>query len=108
MDLLEIIARKISATEKMTIRDLLDKGFSVDITDESGAWACPYEGKKLTADGVARWSADGTLDIEIELQGGNAIVTGVQTEEQLESVCALFNTLAGNVNEYTYNKYVAE
>ncbi len=107
MDKFELIARRISAQSTMTIRDLLEKEISVDVMDEQGTWSCPFDGKKtLTADGVARWSLHGTLDLPVTLIADKAIVSGLDSYETEQAVCALFNTLAGNVNKDTYAKYV--
>ena len=101
------IARRIVVGKLMRVRDLLETDMSVDVEDEQKTWRCPFDGKaRLTPDGVARWSAIGTLDLPVTVQGNVAVVSGLDTDEKEKAVCALFNTLAGNVNEYTYGKYV--
>lgn len=103
------IARTIMSSLTTTVRGLLGMDISVDMRDEQGTWTCPFDGKAdLTPDGVARWSADGTLDMEVTIQGNEAIVHGIDTDEKEKAVCALFNTVAGNVNDDTYGKYVQE
>ena len=109
MDKCERIARRIVSAQTMKIRDFLKTDYVAEVVDEQRTWSCMFEGKKeLTADGMARWSAGGTLDLPITLNGDVAVVSGLKTDEQEKAVCSLFNTLAGNVNEDTYNKYVKQ
>ena len=107
MNKLERIAKSIVSSKTMAIRDFIDTEYVAEVVDEQRTWSCMFEGRgRLTPDGVARWSADGTLDLPITLNGDMAVVSGLVREEQEKSVCALFNTLAGNVNDDTYAKYV--
>ncbi len=101
------IARRIVVGKLTRVRELLDTDISVDVENEQKTWTCHFDGKaKLTADGVARWSVDGILDLPVTIQGNIAIVSGLDTNDKEKAVCALFNTLAGNVNDNTYKKYV--
>ena len=101
------IARRIAAGVTTTIRKLRKMDLSVDVQDEQRTWMCPFDGKvKLTPDGVARWSVDGILDLPVTVRGNEATVHGLDTDGKEKAVCALFNTIAGNVNDDTYEKYV--
>lgn len=101
------IARRIASGVTTTIRELLKMDLSVDVQDERKTWLCPFDGKvKLTPDGVARWSVDGILDLPVIVRGNEATVYGLDTDRKEKAVCALFNTMAGNVNDDTYEKYV--
>lgn len=101
------IARRIVAGVTTTIRGLLKMDVSVDVHDEQRTWTCSFDGKvKLTPDGVARWSMDGIFDLPVTVRGSEATVHGLDTDRKEKAVCALFNTIAGNVNDDTYEKYV--
>lgn len=101
------IARRIVAGIMTTVRELLKMDLSVDVQDEQRTWICPFDGKaELTPDGVARWSVDGILDLPVTVRGNEATVHGLDTDRKEQAVCALFNTMAGNVNDDTYEKYV--
>lgn len=90
-----------------TVRRFLGSGLEVVVSDEQKTWQCDYDGaSKLTPDGIARWSADGTLELPITVSVNKATVHGLDNDRKEKSVCALFNTLAGNVNESTFAKYV--
>ena len=101
------IALKI-ASSQITIRDLLNKNIRTEIVisiDDS--FTIPFSGPvKLTPDGVARWGANGTLNLTILLDNDEAIINDVLTHKQIQDVCSLFNTIAGHVNDDTYNKYI--
>ena len=102
------IARRIVAGVMTTVRGLLGMDLSVDVQDEQRTWMCQFDGKaELTPDGVARWSVDGILDLPVTVRGNEATVHGLDTDRKEKAVCALFNTIAGNVNDSTYAKYVA-
>ena len=91
----------------LSIRDFIDLGIRSVVTNEDGDWEIAIDGNaRLTADGVARWSANGVLDKEIVVDGNRAVVTGIDTPALGKAVSSLFNTLAGQVNEDTFSKYV--
>jgi len=101
------IARRIVSSHQMKLRGLLKLNISVDVEDENHSWLGEFNGpKSLTPDGVARWSVIGTLDTPVSLEGNKVVILGNLTDAQRTSVCSLLNTLAGNVNEDTYQKYV--
>ena len=104
----ERIARRIMVSHRtMTVRDFLRLDVSAEVVDQKRTWSCPFDGgRELTPDGVARWSASGTLDLLVTLYGDVAVVSGLKTDQQEKDACALFNTLAGGVNDDTYGKYV--
>lgn len=95
----------------MTIRELLTRKGSFTATGVGGQWAVDFVGPvKLTRDGMERWS--GILGKECELYEDEdrenwkiAVVKGIENPETRDEVCALFNTIAGNVNAFTLAKY---
>ena len=90
---------------RMSIGDFVDSGIPANVTDEGGKWMTPVNGKcRLTSDGIARWY--NALDHEIVLSDGKAVVIGVADENDQKEVCSLFNTLAGQVNDDVFSKYV--
>ena len=103
----ERVAKRVVSFMFFKIRDLLDSDLSVDVTNEKQTWSCPFKGsKRLTVEGVARWSAGGILDLPVEIDGDKAIIHNIKSREDENSVCSLFNVLANRVNEYTYKRYV--
>lgn len=109
MNKIERIARSITASMETTVRAFVGSGVEATVADEQNTWQCDYDGKSvLTPDGMARWSADGTLELSITVSGNKATVHGLDSDHKEKSVCALFNTLAGNVNKNTFAKYVKE
>lgn len=92
---------------RMKIRDFINSGISANVGDEDGNWSIWINGDcYLSSDGIARWSFYDTLDEEIIVNGNKAVVIGIIEPEKIKNVCALFNTLAGNVNDDTFSKYV--
>ena len=63
---------------------------------------------KLTEDGMIKWSSNGVFDIEIIIQGYQGRIIQVLSDEKLKQLCALFNTINGNVNKDTYKKYIIQ
>ena len=90
----------------MKVRDVLDFDGTYWITGEEGGWKIPFHGPaNLTVDGFARWTANGVLDKKVALAGNSVIVKGIIDDRDCDHVCALFNTLAGGVNDDTFEKY---
>ena len=95
----------------MTIRDLLTRKGSFTATGVGGQWAVDFVGPvKLTPDGLERWKD--VLGKECEVHEDEdrenwkiAVVKGIDNSETRDEVCALFNTIAGNVNAFTLAKY---
>lgn len=102
------IARKIASKQILTIKQLLQKKIDVNIIYHSDdSFELYFEGNaKLTPNGIAKWSYNNILDIKVVLIGDQAFIQDILTKEQINDLCALFNTIAGNVNKNTYNKYV--
>lgn len=93
----------------MRIRDVLKLEGSYRVMGVEGGWMVPFHGPaSLTADGMARWTANGVLDKKAVLSGRDVIVTGIVDDADCDRVCALFNTLDGGVNEFTYSKYIGD
>lgn len=109
MDKTGRIARRIVSSRATTVRGLLGMDVSVFVEDEQKTWRCVFDGpKSLTPDGIARWSVWGVLDLPVMITGDVAVVSGIDTDGMEKAVCSLFNTLAGSVNDDTYEKYVEE
>lgn len=101
------IARKIVGSQ-ITVRELLTKKIKVNIiinTEDNVelSFSGPVE---LTPDGVARWGLNNILNIPLLLDDNEAIISVVLTHKQIQDLCSLFNTIAGHVNDDTYNKYI--
>lgn len=106
MNKINKIALKI-AKKSLTIRELLKKKINLEITyglDES--FKLNFSGPiNLTPNGVARWGH--LLNTNILIDDDNtANIIDVLSNQQIQDICSLFNTIAGNVNEDTYNKYI--
>ncbi len=88
----------------MKIRDFIDGGIKANVKDADGRWSIFVDGScRLTPDGLARW-AD-VLDCELHLSGKDAVASIIDNGQE-KKICSLFNTLAGNVNENVFSKYV--
>ena len=61
---------------------------------------------ELTSDGIARWSSNGVLDILVDVNDGSATVLYNDEAVEDDEICSLFNTISGQVNKFTYKKYV--
>ena len=107
MDKITKIALKI-ANKSLTIRQLLTKKFDIEIISGlDDSFKLTFSGPaQLTPEGIARWGANGTLDRTLLLDNNQAEIIEVLNKTQIQDLCSLFNTIAGNVNEHTYNKYI--
>ena len=93
----------------MRIRDVLGLEGAYRIMGVEGGWMVPFRGPAvLKADGLARWTANGVLDKKVVLSGRDVIVMDIIDDADCDHVCALFNTLDGGVNEFTYSKYIGD
>ena len=93
----------------MRIRDVLGLEGAYRIMGVEGGWMVPFHGPAtLKADGLARWTANGVLDKKVVLSGRDVIVMDIIDDADCDHVCALFNTLDGGVNEFTYSKYIGD
>lgn len=97
---------------RMTIRDFIRRDFGREIKVTGGCdgkWMSIYRGPvELTSDGVARWSANGVLDLPIDVKDGVATVVCDDDTIDGDDICSLFNTISGQVNKFTRRKYVVE
>lgn len=102
------IVERIASKKILKIRQLLQKKVNVFIKyiyDDS--FQLQFFGPvTLTSDGIAKWSMNGILDLKVILIGAQVIIQDKLNENELNDICSLFNTIAGNVNEDTYNKYI--
>ena len=91
-----------------TISEFIENGISANVSgDRSKDWSIRiYGNARLSDEGKKRWSR--VLRHKMEIDGENAVVQGIMTDEDEELVCSLFNTLAGQVNEDVYGKYVVQ
>ena len=102
------IAKKILASKKITVRKLLSLNINLQITSGiDDTFIAYFNGPvQLTNDGNIRWTSNGVFDIQLLIDGNHGSIINVLSDEQLKNFCALFNTINGNVNKYTYKKYV--
>lgn len=97
--------KKTYASTITTIKKLLQMDIDVDIQDMNEEWSVPFKGKKkLTDNGFVKW-AD-ILNKKVRIIDNEAIIIDELNEDEINEICSLFNTLQGNVNEYTYKKYI--
>ena len=102
------IAKKILSTKKVSIRQLLKMNIYLQITSEQDdSFIIQFSGPvNLTQDGIIRWTSNGTFDVELLINGYSGRIISQLNDNQLKNVCSLFNTINGNVNEDTYQKYI--
>lgn len=104
---MEKIAKNIISS-LFTVRDLLKRSMNIIvINDYDDNSEIMFQGPvELTVDGIARWGH--ILDKQVMIDEGRALVLDIQDNNECDDLCALFNTINGRVNKYTYKKYIGE
>lgn len=109
MEKVNKIAKKIYAS-MLTVRDLMDMKIELNMTDNfKGNWTIKFKGPvKLTEEAYARWNLYGVFDKKVLINGNEGIILDINNDYECKHICALFNTISGSVNDYTYKKYIQE